>query len=417
MLVALLRPKIARLQADYAGPPLRVSLWDGTQHHFGAGAPTFTLRFGTPTALLRSLLQGSLGFGESYASGDVTVDGDLDDVLAAFMPLYLTMPSAGPLQGWLKKSLLLGARTLPQERADIEHHYGISDDFYRCYLDDELQYSCAYFRTPADTLEQAQQQKICHTVAKLRLERGQRLLDVGCGWGHLMFHAAERYGVECVGITLCENQATYIREQARARRLPVSVRVTSYLELDTTVKWDRLVSVGMMCHIGERRIDEFYDRIRALLAPQAICLLHAIVKMREQSGSDPFVSRHVFPGYWFNSVEGMTRRAVDRGLEILDVENLRRHYHLTAQHWRRRFRDNWTRIRARFGFDERFMRTWEFYLASVAAAFRTGRNSLIQMVMSNGINDAYPLTREHLYGLAAPAIEPLSRRAPAQVVG
>jgi cyclopropane-fatty-acyl-phospholipid synthase len=173
----------------------------------------------------------------------------------------------------------------------------------------------------------------------------------------------------------------------------------------------------MMCHIGERRIDAFYDRIRALLAPDAICLLHAIVKMREQSGADPFVSKHVFPGYWFNSVEGMIRRAVDRDLQIVDLENLRRHYHLTAQHWLQRFRRSWTTIRARFGFDERFMRTWEFYLASVAAGFRTGRMSLIQVVMSSGVNDAYPLTREFLYEPAAPstATDPRSRRVPAQV--
>jgi cyclopropane-fatty-acyl-phospholipid synthase len=409
---ALFEPILARMEATYAGPPLRVRLWDGTERRFGAGAPTLSLGFETPTALFRSLLQGNLGFGESYASGDVTVDGDLEDLLAALMPLYLAMPPEGPLEGWLKRTV---ARSLPRERADIEHHYGIGDDFYRFYLDDELQYSCAYFRTPADTLEQAQEHKIRHTVAKLRLERGQRLLDIGCGWGHLMLHAAERYGVACTGITLCENQATYIREQARARRLPVSVRVMSYLELDPAVKWERVVSVGMMCHIGESRIDTFYDRIRSLLAPDAICLLHAIVKMREQSGADPFVSKHVFPGYWFNSVEGMTRRAVERDLQILDVENLRRHYHLTAQHWRRRFRHSWTAIQARFGFDERFMRTWDYYLASVAAGFRTGRMSLIQMVMSNGVNHAYPLTRDFLYEPAVPANDLVARRAAAQV--
>jgi len=246
-------------------------------------------------------------------------------------------------------------------------------------------------------LDQAQYQKIAHTARKLHLRKGQRLLDIGCGWGHLMFHAAETYGVSCVGLTLCDNQAAYIRKEAAARRLPVEVRIMNYLEFDEAQKWDRVVSVGMMCHVGQSRADAFYDKLKSLLAPGAICLTHAISKMKEAPSADPFVEKHVFPGYWFFSLEGETRRAVERGMNVIDVENLRRHYAMTAHHWRRNFLRNYDVIKARFGFDDRFLRTWEFYLASVVAGFRSGHLNLIQMVMSNGINDAYPLTREFLY--------------------
>jgi cyclopropane-fatty-acyl-phospholipid synthase len=159
----------------------------------------------------------------------------------------------------------------------------------------------------------------------------------------------------------------------------------------------------MMCHVGQKRADEFYDKLQALSAPGAIVLTHCISKMKESSGSDPFVEKHVFPGYWFFSLEGETNRAVDRGFNVLDVENLRRHYAMTAHHWRKRFLANYEAIKRKMRFDERFMRTWDFYLASVVAGFRAGHLNLIQMTMSQGINDEYPLTREFLYERERPS--------------
>lgn len=384
------------IKRNHTGKPFEMVFWNGERWRFGAqaGTPEFVIHFKTRTAFVRSVLQTTLGFGESYVKGDVVVEGDLEDVIAALVDHGLRMQRDSVAERWMTRAI---ARTLPEERAHIEHHYGRGDDFYELYLDKKLQYSCGYFRTPDDTLDQAQDQKIAHTARKLDLRRGQRLLDVGCGWGHLMFHAAERYGVECLGITLCENQARYVRQQARERKLPIEVRVMNYLELSDHEKWDRIVSVGMMCHVGEKRADEFYDKLASLSAPRAIVLTHAISKMKESSGSDPFVAKHVFPGYWFFSLEGETKRAVDRGFNVLDVENLRRHYAMTAHHWRKNFHRNWDAIKRKMNFDERFMRTWDFYLASVVGSFRAGHINLIQMTMSKGINDDYPLTREFLY--------------------
>jgi len=369
----LFRRTLERIQRTHAGKPFEMLFWNGERWRFGAaaGTPEFVLHFKTRTAFVRTVLQTTLGLGESYAAGDVVVEGDLEDALTTLFEIGLREPFRSSLiRDWVGTAL---TRSLKQEKADVEHHYGRGDAFYRHYLDKKLQYSCGYFRTPEDTLDQAQEQKIAHTVKKLDLRKGQRLLDIGCGWGHLMFHAAERYGVECLGITICDNQAKYIREQARARKLRVDVRTSNYLELDDRSKWERIVSVGMMCHVGERRADAFYDKLKSLSAPGGIVLTHCISKMKEASGSDPFVEKHVFPGYWFFSLEGATKRAVDRGFNVLDVENLRRHY------------------------GDQFMRTWDFYLASVVAGFRSGHLNLVQMTMSNGLVDEYPLTREFLY--------------------
>ena len=380
--------------AGYRGEPFELAYWDGARARFGEGEPAFAIHFRTKDSLARSLLETTLGLGEAYVRGDVAFEGDMADALTALGRAFLEAEPEHLLAGWTRRAL---ARTLPRQKADVEHHYGLGVEFFRFFLDEKLTYSCAIFRTPHDTLDEAQARKVDYTLAKLDLRPGQRLLDLGCGWGHMMFRAAETYGVECVGITLSDNQAAYVREQARARRLPVEVRTLNYLELDEAEKWDRVVSVGMMEHVGESRAEQFYDKVRALLAPRAVCLLHCIAKMRESPGADPFVEKYVFPGYWFFSLEGMTRRAVERGLNVLDVENLRPHYALTGRRWRENFMRNYDEIKRAMGFDDRFMRTWEFYLASGEAGFRIGHLNLIQMVASNGVNDDYPLTREHLF--------------------
>src|ERR1700686_3663060 len=353
------RAKLKKMLAECQGAPFVLSYWDGKSEQFGGGVPRFSIHFKTKEALKRSLLETSLGFGEAYARGDLSVEGDLVEALTALGEAYLAMEPERLLSSWARRA---GARTLPREKADVEHHYGLGDEFYKFYLDQKLQYSCAYFRSPDDSLDLAQEQKMAHTVKKLHLQPGQRLLDIGCGWGHLMFHAAEVYGVECVGITLCDNQALYIRQEAARRRLPVAVRAISCLELDEGIKWERVVSVGVMEHVGENRADQFFDKVKSLLAPRAICLLHCISKMKEASSVDPFVEKHVFPGYWFFSLEGMVKRAVHRQLNVLDVENLRLHYALTLKHWRANFPRNTEKNKTARGFGGGVMRRGGIFL-------------------------------------------------------
>ena len=388
------RRTLLKLLENHPGAPFTLVDWTGKSTPIGEGPPRFQVIFKTRQAMSRSLAQSTLGFGEAYASGDVVIDGDLEEALISLSWIYV---ATDRVTLWDRVKLALQARSLGTQKAHIEHHYGRGNDFYRLFLDKRLQYSCGYFRTTDDSLDLAQEQKIAHTVAKLRLMPGQRLLDIGCGWGHLMFHAAETYGVECVGLTLCDNQATYIREEAQRRKLPVDVRVMNYLQVPSNESFDRVVSVGMMCHIGQQHIEQYFDKVQQLVAPGGVCLLHFISKMRESLSVDPFVATHIFPGYWFNSVEGVTERSVRRGFHVLDLENLRRHYAMTAHHWRTNFLRNYDMIKSAMKFDDVFMRAWEFYLASVVTGFTTGQMHLIQIVMSQGLCDDYPLTRHFLY--------------------
>ncbi|WP_437568184.1 class I SAM-dependent methyltransferase [Sorangium sp. So ce542] len=419
----------SRLLERYDGTPFELRLWGGERLRFGAGAPAFAVTFRTRRALCEAALRGTLGLGEAYVRREVTFDGDLEDSLAGLFQLARSVRSVDPrlprlapalppfergLSGVLdalRLGLLCGAAK--RERLAVERHYGLGNDFYPLYLDRRLQTSCGYFRSPGEALDDAQAHKISVVARKLALRRGQRLLDLGCGWGHLMFHAAETYGVQCLGITLCENQARYIREQAAARRLPVEVRVMGCEDLEGEPRWDRLVSLGSMCHAGARRIEVFYDRVKALLAEGGVCLLESVTREQESPRTDPFVQKHIFPGYWPPSVQGMAARAAARGLDVLDAENLRRHSALTARCWRRNFLDNREKIERITGFDGAFLRTWEFYLACAAAAFRSGHLGAVQMVLSNGAPRDYPLAREPLYAAEEPSLRDRAPIVPA----
>jgi cyclopropane-fatty-acyl-phospholipid synthase len=395
---------LSRALERYDGPPFELRLWDGQRVSIGAGAPGFSVTFKTRQAFCDTLLRRSLGLGEAYVRHEVLFDVDLEEALPALGAIALRVSTR---LGWPDApclgEVLLDRLGLPA-LAPSAQHYGRGDDFYRLYLDKRLQYSCGYFRAPGDSLDTAQAQKIAVVARKLALRRGQRLLDLGCGWGHLLLHAAETYGVQCLGITLCDSQARYIREQAAARRLPVEVRVMSFEDLDEHASWDRIVSIDSICHVGERRVGSFFDKVKALLAPGSLCLLQSIARTRESPRTDPFLRKHVFPGYWVPSLEGMMARASARGLDVLDVENLRRHHELTARCWRRNFLQNRDRIERTMGFDDAFMRTWDFYLAYAVAAFRTGHLSVVQAVMSNGLQHDYPLTREPLYVTDEPVL-------------
>lgn len=419
---------ISRLCERYDGTPFELRFWGGERLRLGVGAPAFLLTFRTRRALCETALLGTLGLGEAYIRREVVFEGDLEDALTGLfqftravgarlprlMPSLFETSVAGVLD-----ALRLGRRSgaARREKIAVERHYGLGNDFYPLYLDRRLQTSCGYFRSPSEPLDDAQAHKISVVARKLALRRGQRLLDLGCGWGHFMLHAAETYGVQCLGITLCDNQARYIREQAAARRLPVEVRVMSYEELEDEARWDRIVSLGSMCHAGERRIEVFYDRVKALLAEGGICLLESVTRARESSRTDPFLQKHIFPGYWPPSLQGMAARAVARGLDVLDAENLRRHSELTAHCWRQNFLQNRERIARVTGFDEAFMKAWEFYLACAVAAFRTGALGFIQMVLSNGAQRDYPLAREPLYIVEDPPVRERAPVVPAVQVG
>ncbi len=295
-----------------------------------------------------------------------------------------------------------------QHRANtrnIAHHYDVSNAFYRMWLDERMVYSCAYFHAAGETLEAAQVHKLDHICRKLRLAPGERMLDIGCGWGALLFHAAQNYGVDATGITLSQNQLEHVQREIAARGLTGRVRVElrDYIDLPDDARFDKIASVGMFEHVGIKRFPAYFGKIHRVLAPGGLVLNHGITHNSLDtdslgSGIGEFVDDYVFPGgeltHVAEVIEGMARQ----GLEPIDAEALREHYAKTLWCWVDRLEAHADAARAEIG-DERF-RIWRIYMAGSAHAFDRGWLSLWQILAGKPHPDGrlpHPLTRDYLY--------------------
>jgi cyclopropane-fatty-acyl-phospholipid synthase len=290
-------------------------------------------------------------------------------------------------------------------RANISHHYDVSNAFYRLWLDEKLVYSCAYFRAADDSLDAAQAQKLDHICRKLRLAPGERFLDIGCGWGALLFHAAQRYGVEATGITLSQNQYEHVRSEIAARGLAdrVNVELRDYLDLPAAVQYDKIASIGMFEHVGVARFPKYFGKIYRILKPGGFVLNHGITHnplgaQSLGSGIGDFVEEYVFPGGELTHIARVIEGVAAQGLEVVDAEALREHYAKTLWHWCERLEANAGAARAEVG-EERF-RIWRIYLAGSAHAFDRGWLSLWQVLAGKPLPDGslpHPLTRDYMY--------------------
>jgi cyclopropane-fatty-acyl-phospholipid synthase len=293
-------------------------------------------------------------------------------------------------------------------RANIGYHYDVSDAFYRLWLDANLVYSCAYFRRADDTLDAAQVQKLDHICRKLRLAPGERFLDIGCGWGALLFHAAQRYGVEATGVTLSRNQFEHVRSEIAARGLAgrVNVEFIDYLDLPESAGYDKIASVGMFEHVGIARFPKYFGKIARMLKPGGFVLNHGIAHnpldaQSLGSGIGDFVEEYVFPGGELAHVANVIEGIAAQGLEVIDAEALREHYAKTLWHWCARLEANADAARAEVG-EEKY-RVWRIYLAGSAHAFDRGWLSLWQVLAGKPYADGrlpHPLTREYMYPAA-----------------
>jgi cyclopropane-fatty-acyl-phospholipid synthase len=290
-------------------------------------------------------------------------------------------------------------------RANIGYHYDVSNAFYRLWLDPRMVYSCAYFRSDGDTLDDAQAGKLDHICRKLQLAPGDRFLDIGCGWGALLFHAAERYGVEATGITLSENQFAYTRDQIAARGLAgrVKVELRDYVDLPEDALYDKIASVGMFEHVGIARFPRYFGKIRRILKPGGLVLNHGITHnpfgaQSIGSGIGDFVEEYVFPGGELAHVAKVIEGMAAQGLEVIDAEALREHYARTLWRWCERLEANAAAARAEVG-EEKY-RVWRIYLAGSAHAFDRGWLSLWQILAGKPLPDGrlpHPLTRDYMY--------------------
>jgi len=290
-------------------------------------------------------------------------------------------------------------------RANIRYHYDVSNAFYRLWLDRQLVYSCAYFATDDTSLDAAQAGKVDHICRKLRLQPGDRFLDIGCGWGALLFHAAERYGVEAYGITLSKNQFEHVKAEVAARGLTgrVKVELRDYLDLPQDALYDKIASVGMFEHVGLARFPKYFGKIMRILKPGGLVLNHGITHnalgaQSLGSGIGDFVEEYVFPGGELAHVSRVIEGMAAQGLEVIDAEALREHYAKTLWHWCERLESSADAARAEVG-EEKY-RVWRIYLAGSAHAFDRGWLSLWQILAGKPLPDGrlpHPLTREYMY--------------------
>jgi cyclopropane-fatty-acyl-phospholipid synthase len=364
------------------------------------GGQHLTVRFTDRKVAFDILKNPRLGIGEAYMDGRLVIeDGTILDLLRLVVGSN-PWEAGGEgrrsyRRGKLSKfSRVLKANTLKRARRNVAHHYDLKDELYELFLDADKQYSCAYWTDPDNSLEQAQLDKKAHIAAKLALQPGQRVLDIGCGWGGMALYLHKVAGVDVLGVTLSEHQLKIARERAAAAGVSdhVKFELIDYRLLDD--RFDRIVSVGMFEHVGAKHYDEFFAKCRELLKPDGVMLLHTIGKLGSTSiGPDPFTDKWIFPGYHLPSLSQMTAASEKVRLIATDVENLRLHYALTLRHWLERATKARAQIEAMY--DARFFRMWEFYLAGGIVMFENGGacNYQVQYVRDRR---ALPITRDYM---------------------
>ncbi|MCD1635417.1 MULTISPECIES: cyclopropane-fatty-acyl-phospholipid synthase family protein [Hyphomicrobiales] len=372
----------------------------GQIQNFGPGNshPCVTVRLHDPFLPLRILLRPSLALGEAYTDGRITIEeGTLRDLLHLCTSNFeaVDQHAIGALRSGLDRLLrrLHQDNRLGRARVNVAHHYDLSGALYDLFLDQDRQYSCAYFHNGAETLEEAQEKKKRHIMAKLLLEPGMRVLDVGSGWGGLALEMAQTASVDVTGLTLSQEQLAVANKRAAADGLTSHVRFAMRDYRDEQGTYDRIVSVGMFEHVGVAHYRTYFDTLSKRLKSDGVALVHAIGRTGPPGSTDPWLRKYIFPGGYCPSLSEVLAAVERSGLWVTDIEILRLHYAETLRHWFERFQVN--RDQAKAIYDERFCRMWEFYLASCEAAFRNGPMMVFQLQLSHR-RDAVPLTRDYV---------------------
>lgn len=377
---------------------LVVTFPSGEQRQFGEDAGSAVIvAIKDASALSRLMANAELAFGELYVDGLIAIDGDDIDGLLALVLQNLRR------HGFKTGATPPGMRLFEAPRREINdrkraernvaHHYDISNELYRVFLDEDLQYSCAYYETGAETLEEAQDAKKELIAAKLCLRPGLSVLDIGCGWGGLALHLARTRGVNVRGITLSQAQLPVARVRAQAQNLAAQAEFVLEDYRETEGAFDRIVSVGMFEHVGRGHYDEFFRQIASLLAEDGVALLHTIGRADGAGATSPWIDRYIFPGGYIPALSEIMPAVERAGLYVTDIEVWRLHYAYTLRAWRERFEARLDDVRAMF--DERFCRMWRFYLAASEAAFRYGGHEVFQIQLARR-QDAVPRTRRYL---------------------
>ena len=369
-----------------------LKLWDGSSEIYGEGNPEFRIIFNEPIPKTDIIKDPSLTFGEAYMTKKIDIEGSIQKVIES---LYNNQESFLSNSDKYANLLRMATNSIKNSKKNIEFHYDIGNDFYKLWLDDTMTYSCGYFKSKSDSLTQAQKNKVEHILKKLNLKEGETLLDIGCGWGELIISAAKKYKVKAMGITLSSEQLAKVKERIKSEGLEdlIEVELVDYRELKNRT-FDKIVSVGMLEHVGQDHLAEYFSNVNNLLNDKGVSLLHCITST-EVGGNNTWIDKYIFPGGYVPAVRELINCMSDERFTLIDAENLRLHYGRTLEHWAKNFENALPEIRKTK--DETFIRMWRLYLNACAASFNSGNISIHQFVFNKGVNNDLPWTREYMY--------------------
>lgn len=395
---------------------IRVSLPSGAQAEFGKakeGERPFRVTITKSETLRRLMLDPELALGEAYMDGTIVFE---NDDIREFLRITLSNVRTGgefSLQRLLQRGRTFLRRisqrnTVIGSQRNVKHHYDLSDDLYRMFLDKDMMYSCAYFKTGEETLEQAQIDKKRHIIGKLLLEEGMSVLDIGSGWGGLGLTMAKEFGANVTGVTLSENQFSAACKRAEEAKLGDRLKFKFKDYREVTGGFDRIVSVGMLEHVGAPQYRTFFRTVKRLLAEKGVALVHTIGRTTPPGVTNPWITKHIFPGGYVPAMSELLCAIEREGLVVTDIEVLRTHYAETLRHWHDRFTRNLDKVRRMY--DERFCRMWRFYLISCEMGFRMNGQEVFQIQLAHEMGDV-PTTRDYLYASSSRASAAGRRKA------
>ncbi|RMC48976.1 cyclopropane-fatty-acyl-phospholipid synthase family protein [Lactobacillus sp. ESL0228] len=372
--------------------PIKVTYWDGKSEIYGNGSPNIEIVFNEKIPVTAISHNASLALGEAYMDKKIEIKGSLQKLIwGAYESADSFLRSSK-----FRKFLPQERHTEQQSEKDVQSHYDIGNDFYELWLDPTLTYSCAYFEEDNhDNLEKAQLAKINHILEKLHPEKGKTLLDIGCGWGTLMLTATQKYGLKVTGVTLSEEQYKLVQKKIYDQNLQdvAEVQLKDYRELGNQ-QWDYITSVGMFEHVGQENLGEYFQDVSKYLKKDGIALIHGIT--RQQGGAkNAWINKYIFPGGYVPGLSENIEHIIASGLQIDDLEMLRRHYQRTLEIWDANFNDQRDVIQKKMG--ERFTRMWDLYLQACAASFESGNIDVVQYLITKGPSgENLPMTRNYM---------------------
>ncbi|HFH7643631.1 TPA: class I SAM-dependent methyltransferase [Streptococcus agalactiae] len=375
--------------------PLQVTYPNGNIETYNGSNPHVKLKLNKNFSVSELSKDPSIVLGEAVMDGDIEIYGSIQE-------LILSAYRCG--DSFLRNSKF--SKLIPKQfhdkkhsKSNIQKHYDIGNDFYKLWLDDTMTYSCAYFKHENDSLEQAQLNKVHHILNKLNAQPGGKLLDIGCGWGTLIITAAKEYGLNATGITLSEEQASFITKRIKEEGLEnkVTVLIKDYRDIRET--YDYITSVGMFEHVGKENLSQYFQTISKRLNINGLALIHGItgqVGGNHGSGTNSWINKYIFPGGYIPRLTENLNHIASAGLQIADLEPLRRHYQKTLELWTKNFHNALPEVQKTH--DKRFINMWDLYLQSCAASFESGNIDIFQYLLSKGVSkDTMPMTRDYMY--------------------